>query len=225
MKMTEVQIKPVPWDTAALGIECYEIGQASADILAQALLPPGHYTVRVDPVASKEFLHANGFYYCDSLIEPYCLREHFTCHTTEGVQLSRSANIEDLLLVSNGAFSYDRFHRDFNVPARLADLRYDNWLKQLHREDNVYGLIYHGNLAGFIGYHENKLVLHAMALPYRGKGLAKYFWSAICQNMFDAGYGEVSSSISATNKAALNLYASLGFRFRNAIDIYHRVVA
>ncbi len=222
--MTETHIRSIPWDTAALGVECYEIGQASADVLARALLTPGHYTIRVDPLASKELLHTHGFYYCDSLIEPYCLREQFKSCTTEGIELSRETNLENLLLISSGAFTHGRFHRDFNVPTRLADLRYDNWLKQLYRKGNVYGLFYCGDLAGFIGYQENKLLLHAMASSCRGKGLAKYFWSAACREIFDAGHDEVSSSISVTNTAALNLYASLGFRFRNPVDVYHRMV-
>ena len=222
--MTETHIKSIPWDTAALGMECYEIGQASADVLARALLTPGHYTVRVNPLASKELLHTHNFYYCDSLIEPYCLRGQFRYYTTEGIELSRETALENLLLISNGAFAHGRFHRDFNVPTRFADLRYDNWLKQLYQKDNVYGLLYCGDLAGFIGYHENKLLLNAMASSHRGKGLAKYFWSAACQKIFDAGHDEVSSSISVTNTAALNLYASLGFRFRSPVDIYHRMV-
>ena len=220
----ETRIKPIPWDTAALGMECYEIGQASADVLAQALLIPGHYTVRVNPLASKELLHTHDFYYCDSLIEPYCVRENFRFYATEGIELTHETSLEDLLLISNGAFTHGHFHRDFNVPTRLADLRYDNWLKQLYQKNSVYGLLYCGDLAGFIGYHENKLLLHAMASSHRGKGLAKYFWSAVCQKMFDAGYDELLSSISASNTMALNIYVSLGFRFRNPVDVYHRIV-
>jgi predicted GNAT family acetyltransferase len=88
----------------------------------------------------------------------------------------------------------------------------------------VYGLLYHDEIAGFICHNENNLVLHAMAHSYRGKGLAKYFWSAVCKQLFDAGHLEVKSSISAANTAAMNLYSSLGFRFRNPIDVYHRII-
>jgi hypothetical protein len=34
----------------------------------------------------------------------------------------------------------------------------------------------------------------------------------------------VRSSISFVNIAVINLYSSLGFRFRKPVDIYHRVV-
>jgi predicted GNAT family acetyltransferase len=88
----------------------------------------------------------------------------------------------------------------------------------------VYGVFWRDELAGFIAYSNNNLVLHAVVEGYRGKGLAKYWWSAVCAELFAAGHEEVKSSISAANVAVLNLYASLGFSFRNALDIYHRLV-
>jgi ribosomal protein S18 acetylase RimI-like enzyme len=62
-----------------------------------------------------------------------------------------------------------------------------------------------------------------MADSFRGKGLAKYLWSTGCRELFKRGHKELSSSISAANLAVLNLYSSLGFRFRNAVDVYHRL--
>jgi hypothetical protein len=46
----------------------------------------------------------------------------------------------------------------------------------------------------------------------------------VCADLARQGARELTSSISATNLAAANLYRALGFRFRNPIDIYHRVV-
>lgn len=222
--MNPIQIKYIPWDSVALGTACYEIEQIADNQLVQLVLDPGHYTAKIDPLASKEQLHTHGFYYCDTLLEPYCSRQKIKLFAVDGIELSNEIRLEDLLPVCNGAFSHGRFHRDFHFSAQLADLRYNNWFKQLYQEENIYGFLYYGDIAGFICCHENKLVLHAMAPAYRGKGLAKYFWSAVCQQLFNAGHMEIKSSISAANTAVLNLYTSLGFRFRNPIDIYHRVV-
>jgi hypothetical protein len=71
---------------------------------------------------------------------------------------------------------------------------------------------------------KNTLVLHAVAEKYRGKGLSKYWWSAVCRELLAIGPDEVKSSISASNIPVLNLYTSLGFSFRNPMDIYHRLV-
>jgi len=81
--------------------------------------------------------------------------------------------------------------------------------------------MYRDELAGFFGYSINKIVLHALSENYRGRGLAKCLWSAACKELFDLGHGEIVSSISVSNVAVLNLYASLGFRFRNPLDVYH----
>jgi ribosomal protein S18 acetylase RimI-like enzyme len=77
------------------------------------------------------------------------------------------------------------------------------------------------SVAGFFAFSRNKILLHALSESFRGKGLAKYFWSAACEKLFSQGFSELISSISASNLAVLNLYASLGFRFRKPLDVYH----
>ena len=59
---------------------------------------------------------------------------------------------------------------------------------------------------------------------YRGQGLAKFWWSLVCCRLFADGFDEVSSSVSAANLAVLNLYASLGFKFKEATDVYHKLI-
>ena len=61
-----------PWDSAVYGIDTFEIGRVTPEALAHAARTPGHYTVKVDPLASKKALHDAGFYYCDTLLEPHC---------------------------------------------------------------------------------------------------------------------------------------------------------
>lgn len=217
-------LSPTPWDSAAFGLPTCELADASAVSLGQALRTPGHHTVRVDPLESKQLLHAHGFYYCDTLLEPYCTSRNFEPVHHLDCSIGKDADWWTLLPLCQGAFEHGRFHRDFNLDRARADLRYDNWLKQLYEQQQVYALYWRGEAAGFIAYSGNSLVLHAVAEAHRGKGMAKYWWSAACAELFAAGCGEVKSSISAANVAALNLYTSLGFRFRNAKDIYHRMV-
>jgi RimJ/RimL family protein N-acetyltransferase len=132
--------------------------------------------------------------------------------------------LREIQAICHGAFAYDRFHRDPAVSSDSADARYDNWLAQLHAAGDVYGLRFRRELVGFIGVAGNRLVLHAMSAGCRGKGYAKHLWTAVCDDLFSAGHAELVSSISAANLAAVNLYAGLGFRFRNSVDVYHRVV-
>ena len=218
------KISPTPWDRVVFGIDCFELLECSPGTLARALQTPGHYTIKVDALRSKQELHRHGFYYCDTLIEPWCgprQLAHFEC---EGIGINNAISLAEAIDICHGAFPYGRFHRDFNINSRDADARYDNWLRELHRDGKVHGLRYQGESAGFIARSGDSLVLHAMSERYRGQGLAKFFWSMFCARLFAEGLPEIRSSISAANLAAVNLYASLGFRFRKPVDIYHRMV-
>ncbi len=217
-------INDTPWDAAVFGLHTAELVEYTPDVLEQTLQTPGHYTIKVDPLESKELLHKHGFYYSDTLLEPYCAAGKLEILMQPDISISKEVNWQDLQPICHGAFVHGRFHRDFNLDSASADLRYDNWLRELHGQRQVYGLFWQGELAGFIAHSGNSLVLHAVAETCRGKGLAKFWWSAVCRELFSAGHLEVKSSISATNMAALNLYASLGFSFRNPLDIYHRLV-
>jgi ribosomal protein S18 acetylase RimI-like enzyme len=218
-------LKRTPWDSAIYGIETYELRRVSEDVLLRVVSQSGHYTAKVDPLASKKLLHDFGFYYCDTLVEPYCAARDLVRFAREDVAVSQDIALEPLLAICHGAFAHDRFHRDFNLERADADRRYDHWLEQLHHDGAVHGLLFDGRLAGFIALSANRMVLHAIAPEYRGRGLAKYLWSGACAHFFDRlGFDTLESSISTTNLPVLNLYASLGFRFRNATDVYHRIV-
>ncbi|MDP1996282.1 MAG: GNAT family N-acetyltransferase [Gallionella sp.] len=217
-------IKDTPWDAAVFGMHTAEIVEYSEANLQQALQMPGHYTIKVNPLADKRLLHEHGFYYCDTLIEPYCTAQRLKLVEHLDATISMQADWAALLAICHGAFAHGRFHRDFNLDKACADLRYDNWLHQLYENDALYGLFWRGKLAGFIAHTDNNLVLHAVDDSHRGKGLAKYWWSAVSAEILAAGHAEVKSSISAANLATLNLYASLGFSFRHPLDVYHRLV-
>jgi ribosomal protein S18 acetylase RimI-like enzyme len=212
-----------PWDSRALGVETYEILELSDEALAEAEGLKGHFTVRAGPQTSRALLGAAGFFYCDTLIEPYCQAGRFLGFRDKRAALSREVPLERLLEICHGAFC-GRFHRDFNIPRELADRRYDLWLKDLHAEGQALGLMYEGELAGFLAHKGPALCLHALGPRHRGRGLAKYLWTAACEPLYRGGYTELTSSVSASNPPVVNLYASLGFRFRNPVDVYHKLV-
>lgn len=223
--MNTALIKETPWDAAAFGMLTGELTEYSESALRTAVARPGHYTLKIDPLADSRLLNEYGFYYCDTQIEPWCGMADLRLSASHPeATITREANLPELLAICHGSFVHGRFHRDFNLPRADADLRYDNWLRQLYEQKCVYGLLWKDKLVGFIAYSGNSLVLHALAETHRGRGLAKYWWSAVCAELVAAGHAEIKSSISAANVAAVNLYASLRFRFRNPLDVYHRLV-
>lgn len=217
-------IDPTPWDRPTLGIDTFEVKVATIEAMAQMRQTPGHYTIRVDPLAPKRLLHEHGFYYCDTLVEPHCVEKNFVAYRSPDATVTRDVTIDEVMQICHGAFVHGRFHRDFNIARARADARYDRWLAEMHAKGQVYGLQFRGQLMGFAAAVGGKLVLHAVAEAHRGRGRSRFLWTALCEALFAAGEPNISSSISATNLAALNLYARLGFRFHNPVDIYHRVV-
>lgn len=217
-------IKASPWDVEALGMSAYEIVDYSEVALQQALKNFGHYTIKVNPLTDKRMLNEYGFYYCDTLIEPYCTIDKLRAQIHCNASISKEFDSDQLLQICDGAFNYGRFHRDFNVNKTAANLRYENWLNHLISDQQVFALYWGNELAGFVAHDHNSLVLHAVSEGFRGKGLAKYWWSEVMQALFFMGHKNVKSSISASNLAALNLYASLGFSFKNPVDVYHRLI-
>ena len=217
-------LEDTPWDAAVFGMYTAEIVEYSEATLKAVSRIPGHYTIKVDPLSDKHLLHEHGFYYCDTLIVPSCTAQKLVRIEHPDATILRQTEWEALLPICHGAFAHGRFHRDFNLEKTGADLRYDNWLQQFHGKDAVYGLYWRNELAGFIAHDANKLVLHALAESQRGRGRAKYWWSAVSSNLLAMGHDEVRSSISAANLSALNLYASLGFSFCQSMDVYHHLI-
>ncbi|MDQ6972544.1 MAG: GNAT family N-acetyltransferase [Mariprofundaceae bacterium] len=218
--------RPSPWDTDVFGKACYEITDLSEDGLAGAVARPGHYTVKIDPLADKGPLHRHGFYYTDTLLEPVCRPGQLVSYPHSAVAIDKAVQLADVQNICSHAFAYGRFHRDFNLPREQADQRYVQWLGQMHAEGHVLGLLYEGELSGFVAFHMDadacaSLLLHALNESFRGRGLAKFLWSAVCDYLFAQGASELKSSISAANLPVLNLYSSLGFRFTHAVDTYH----
>ncbi|WP_353233655.1 GNAT family N-acetyltransferase [Diaphorobacter ruginosibacter] len=212
-----------PWDSAVFGVPTFEIGELSHDLLLRASKETGHYTIKVDPLTPKELLHEFGFYYCDTLIEPVCEIQSFVSYPNDHVEIRSNVALEDLLSICDGAFQHGRFHRDFNLKSSCADARYNNWLCQLHKSGKVYGLFYEHELSGFIAVENGKLLLHAVSINQRGRGLAKYLWSPVCEMLFNQGINRITSSVSTTNLAVVNLYSRIGFTFRHPLDVYHRM--
>ena len=223
--MTDDAIRPVPWDSEVFGVNCFEITNADEHSLARATRMPGHYTVKINPQADKRMLHRHGFYYVDTLIEPVCNDPARLAHYRHpDCSISTDALFDKLEPMCRASFLHGRFHRDFNMSSKAADQRYIRWLKQLQKEGEVFTLLYRQQVAGFIACQQGKLLLHAIKNEFRDKGLAKYFWSTVCEQLFRQGNAPISSSISSSNLPALNLYSRLGFRFSNAVDVYHRLI-
>ncbi len=226
--MIRTNISRTPWDREVFGVETYEIiahGNGSLNPEVEALVQnPGHYTLKVNPLSSKEDIQQLGFYYVDTLIEPFCKESDFRPHSHPSAYLQDQMTSKELEPLVLGVFKHGRFHRDFNLDPHLSDLRYLNWASQLNQSGQLIGLGFDQNLIGFFAFDKAKILLHSILPTYQGKGLGKYLWTPACQRLFAQGNSEIYSSVSTANLAIVNLYISLGFKMRNPLDVYHKMV-
>jgi hypothetical protein len=216
------KLRETPWDKRNFAFKTYELLDVDEELFKYIENIPGHFTLKVDPLSNNYLLYKYKFYYCDTLIEPHCERDKLVIFDHDEISIKNSCNFEVIRDISVGAYKHGRFHRDFNVDNQSADNRYINWLHDLYKENNCLYFYYKNDFAGYFGFTGNKIVLHALSEKYKGKGLAKYFWSKACRYLFDKGVNNIYSSISCVNLPVLNLYASIGFKFKNALDVYHK---
>lgn len=216
-------LKPTPWDKRTFKIDTYELTSSSITALKETNKLNGHFTLKVDPLINPKTIINSGFYYMDSLIEPVCKKDNLKIFEDDKIRLSQNYDKQDILEIAKNNFIHGRFHRDFNVPNSLADKRYMRWIEDLMIEKKLYALLYDGELAGFYGFNQDKVLLLGIKKEFQGKGLAKPFTSMGCKKQFEQGYLALYTSISAANVTSLNLFSSLGFKFKRTLDVYHKL--
>jgi ribosomal protein S18 acetylase RimI-like enzyme len=188
-------------------------------------------------------LEAAGFYYVESTLVPHSvLKKNLPLAEfvrDPGQVLPRRYRPEDFKVLTmdknNGghcqrvreiageSFSDDRFHLDVNCSKEIADRRYVYWSEDLLKDDNAvfYVLCLRGEVIGFMIRKGDNLLLAGVAAAYVKSGLGEYLWLSVLDDMLRTGLMEVRSLISSNNTAVLNLYARIGFRFREPAATFH----
>jgi len=191
----------------------------------------------------NELLEGCGFVFVESTIDPYCVlgRNEVLARFCEapGSVLPRRFSVAELALealncadegvrgavlaIAEESFVADRFHVDHKCPAEQAGKRFRYWVEDLLQAgSNVFlGLRHRGTLAGFFITKEGHLILAGFARAYAGSGLGDYFWLGVLQRLQEKGVDAVHTRISMNNVPVVNLYARLGFKFRNPAAVFH----
>lgn len=199
------------------------------------LILPQHST-------AQHVLAAHGFMFAETALSPYCRISHnSTLHafrTDRQAWLprrSRNSELEIGLLertsateqaavsrIAGESFNSDRFHLDPNCPPGAADRRYVLWVEDLLRSDATFHLIRcRGEIIGFLVRTGQRLLLAGFARKYAMSGLGDFFWLSVLDAMASDGIELATTQISANNLPVLNMYARLGFKFRDATALFH----
>lgn len=119
--------------------------------------------------------------------------------------------------IAQESFIDDRFHIDPNCPDVTANFRFVQWVKDLYSNPKTtfHLLSYNNTAAGFLCRQDEKLILAGFSKAYRNSGLGAFLWLSVMQEMLSQGFKRTYTLISVNNVSVLNLYARLGYQFRD----------
>lgn len=202
-----------------------------------------HARIGKNDFGLNRLLERSGFYFVEQTVDPYVVfnkckpLQNFQAQPQEFVP--RRYDHADLVVVpldktdqdscrqveaiACASFADDRFHLDPNCTPELADQRFGFWVRDLFANHQVhFSLLKHREeVAGFMARQGDHLILAGLASKYKASGLGDYLWLGVCAEMANAGLTQAHTLISANNTGVLNLYARLGFKFRNPAVTFH----
>jgi GNAT superfamily N-acetyltransferase len=125
--------------------------------------------------------------------------------------------------IAGESFSDDRFHGDHNCGQGVADRRFQFWVDDLTGDPGVAFdiLLLRERPIGFMARRAEDLILAGFARKFTGAGLGDFLWLSVLRKLKEAGLNQARSLISVRNIPVLNLYARLGFKFRDPRATFH----
>jgi RimJ/RimL family protein N-acetyltransferase len=243
----EAQI--VPWDTGAYGFPVAEIKSLVVDrSVSRPDLPSSWHEwlaandvhmvscrLQSDRLRDSFLLEANNFQFIETVLHPFTSLPRSDLATGGDGDLGRidvhdaAADEVPLLVdIARTSFGFERFHSDPRLTNDAADARYANWvaatpenpsqrLLSITRRGEVIGVFIVENVAdGGVYWH-----LTAIGEEHQGHGTGLATWRTMLEFHERSGATSVSTTITATNVAVLNLYAKLAFRFRPPEMTFH----
>lgn len=151
-----------------------------------------------------------------------------TCDSEFAVRASTGDELEEIMGVAREAFTVSRFHNDPRIPNEMANLRFENWVKNAACSDSqeLLSIVNTSNelVAFFIAETSNGEAywhLTAIAKAFRGRGLATDVWQSVMRAQSELGVKSFRTTISGANMPVVNLYPRLGFRLENPQTSLH----
>lgn len=170
-----------------------------------------------------------GFRFVDLTLLGYLRRLDRLPPSRLSLRLATAEDIPALERMAGSAFHFGRYHTDARFPRALADQRYREWIRraltQTAPDEFVHVCGPQGAPAGFV-HSQLRGQLADLRLaavdPERGDGfVAPALFSGALGELARLGARSASARLSAANLPVLNLYASLGFVFREPFAVFH----
>src|SRR6185312_15507188 len=235
--MVAPQLFADPWLSKQLGKAAFHLAGRTEEItdyleplsarLSQGV-PFADAKITVDSPAAMASLQSLGFVLIDTTLQFEMPRDGLAIRNAADVAFATPDDAEGIKAIAEGAFVYDRFHRDPAIPDGTANALKRAWVQNFfagQRGDWMVTARRDGAAAGFLQLLksvEGKLVIDLIAVgaPYRGAGLARAMIAFAAREC--DGTGSIIVGTQVSNIPSVRLYASLGFRLTSAQYVFHR---
>ena len=233
-----------PWDSVVYGIPVVQIediavhdqegAQAEytryeAWISAEQI---GIVTCRLahDRLRESMFLEAKGFRFVEMVLHPQfdLLQNQQFPKDDLLIAPAVMADMNALQDIAERAFGFERYHVDPRLNPRQGDQRYGRWVRNsMHHQSQQLFKVLDGErlIALFLIEIESDQSaywhLTAIAPQWQRQGYGRRVWLAMLNYHKTQGCQSVSTTISARNTPALNLYSQLRFRFTPPEMTFH----
>lgn len=145
---------------------------------------------------------------------------------------SRRATDAEIAQIANEAgkaFQISRYHRDTRIDPRLADQRFENWIRTSTSDPTKELTVFLDPASGepvafFLHRRDGDnvfLELTAVFEKFRGLGFSQRVWETFLADQLAKNVGAVTTNISAENSAVIGIYPKLGFSFSDSSVVYH----
>ncbi|WP_431065196.1 GNAT family N-acetyltransferase [Methylotuvimicrobium sp.] len=228
-----------PWDSNSLRRSCYELDisggrnypkpESVLEFFKQSQLQTVTCRVPSNDFALRYYLQSLGFIHVELQLKCQLnLLGNLTPKANLGtLRLALDEDLDRVQDIASKIFLNSRFQYIPNIESSLIGKRFSNWVEQLQNEGAEYSYVleYKDNIVGFFyskpTRRENELyaALGGIADDCRGP-FGIYLYPAVMSAYYESGIRNVISAIAADNLGALNLWARLGTKFPEAIDIF-----
>jgi GNAT superfamily N-acetyltransferase len=240
----------VPWDSDTFGFPIQELRFPAGDSAALARYLPGllpillrslpslvFTKIPIAQIASASVLTRHGFYPVETMVSLNLGLEQFRPviqRVGSGLRLRDAvpADMAGLTELARSAFLTDRLHVDPHLPKSKADERFARWVRRGFDEGDTVFVYEDAPRGRTIGFFQVRAIgpdhlgvdlsLAAVDLRYQKSGFGLLMYQAVLEECRSRGYRRAETHITVNNMDVLNLFARLGFLFRDPVVTFHR---
>ena len=238
----------IPWDSDTFGLEFFDLhvdperlddARTALTSLCTTLDARGRGLMQckipVETTAVAATLCAAGFYPVETMLFlelPLERAQRLVERVPKSLAL-RDARAEDLDVLgpmAREAFHADRFHLDPHLSTEAAGARYEAWVRRGFEAGEpvfVFEDTRRSRTIGFFHVRETEpgvvdLSLAAVDPASRRLGLGSLMYQEVVQACRERGFRTAITHITVHNTDVFNLFARLGFAFRDPVVCLHR---